>query len=75
MNSWPIGRPAKRGPWFSLGRLTENEGLRWLSSRLSVSVTSGETSATSFSSDSISPEALLSSSEATISIGCVARSR
>ena len=75
MNSWPIGKPQKRGPWFSLGRLILKEGLRKLSARLSVTVTSFEASAMSFSSDCIWLDASELSSEATISIGVVARSR
>ncbi|RYF11715.1 MAG: hypothetical protein EOO77_18810 [Oxalobacteraceae bacterium] len=48
----------------ALGRLTEKEGFRWLSSRLSLRRISGNAAATSLSSASISPDALLSSSMA-----------
>jgi len=70
-----MGRPAKRTPLSSPGRVTWNEGVRCGPPAASVTVMRDEASAMSFSSARISADAGVSSSEATISTGCVMRSR
>ncbi len=74
VNSWPIGIAANRTPMSWPARLIENDGrlasvpsCRTRSSGLSIAISS--------SSSRISPEAARSSSEATMSTGCVRRCR
>jgi hypothetical protein len=70
------GQAGKARAVVLAGRLTAERGRAMVVAAVSLSLTSGDdSSAMSFSSDASRPRPELSSSEATISIGWVARSR